>query len=162
MNRYGIGLSIILFTSIFLFACTNDRDHSDEQKNSTITNEENEGSHEEERVGFFKTVLFSVKENEQEIGMFEVDIKEMETEYELDNGVKIEMLEFYPNFVLVDQAPDTKNADPVNPAFTFLIRKDDHSETQFITVDKTISSEEDPIFKIELVDFSMEEFKIKG
>lgn len=152
-----------------MVACGNETNDVEEKENNN--NEEIEESvdaennvdenTEKEMMELFDVIVFSVTENEKAIGTFEIDLRDIQTEFEFDNGVKVVFNEFYPDFIFVDKEPTSKSDYPVNPAFIFTISKDDDKETKFVAVGKTTSSEDEPIFEIDIVDFTLGEYYIE-
>lgn len=80
----------------------------------------------------FKTMYFDITlagdENQEPIGDIEVDLRNPEKSYELDNGMKVQLEQYYPDYALEDGAPITKTKYPRNPAFVFSVYPPDSDE----------------------------------
>lgn len=125
-----------------------------EEANSTVVEEVDQTSQD---IEIFDTMEFVVDEEDEEIGTFEVKLDSPQDTYELSNGLIVEMIYYYPDYVLEDGEPASKSAWPRNPGFVFNIIKDDYHERMFFAIGKTVSEEDEPLFSIELNDFSMKE-----
>lgn len=92
----------------------------------------------------FKTMYFDVvetnDENAEPIGDIEVDLRNPEQTYELDNGVRIQLDQYYPDYALEDGAPITKTKYPRNPAFVFSVYPpgSDEGELSFLGIGQNI------------------------
>ncbi|WP_276516581.1 cytochrome c biogenesis protein ResB [Fictibacillus nanhaiensis] len=89
----------------------------------------------------------SFKLEEKSTGKFfgdlTVDLHEPETEYDLGNGYRVEILDYYPNFVLNEHnQPATVNNLPDNPAFVFAMYSPStpKGEKAFVGIQKNIES----------------------
>lgn len=80
----------------------------------------------------FKTMYFEVAEaddpNQEAIGEIEVDLQNPEKSYELDNGIRVQMDQYYPDYIIEDGEPATETKYPRNPAFVFSVYPPDSDE----------------------------------
>lgn len=80
----------------------------------------------------FKTMYFEVAEaddpNQEAIGEIEVDLQNPEKTYELDNGIRVQMDQYYPDYIIEDGEPATETKYPRNPAFVFSVYPPDSDE----------------------------------
>src|SRR5699024_6815777 len=80
----------------------------------------------------FKTMDFEVAEaddpNQEAIGEIEVDLQNPEKSYELDNGIRVQMDQYYPDYIIEDGEPATETKYPRNPAFVFSVYPPDSDE----------------------------------
>ncbi len=92
----------------------------------------------------FKTMYFDVvetsDENAEPLGDIEVDLRNPEQTYELDNGVRIQLDQYYPDYALEDGEPITKTKYPRNPAFVFSVYPpgSDEGELSFLGIGQNI------------------------
>jgi len=157
----GILLTFFIIAILLMTACSKSTNEGNQEENSNEEVENGSDSTNIETMEFFDVIVFSVREKEQDLGNFEVDLRDIEREFELDDGTRIVFDRFYPDFVFEDNEPHSKSDYPVNPAFIFTISKDDHAETKFISIGEDISAEEESVFSLEIVDFIMEEYYIQ-
>lgn len=69
-------------------------------------------------------ITFNVTNNETgfNIGEFDVDIYDPQIDYDLGDGYKAKLLEYYPDFAINDKKePYSKSRNPINPTFIFII-----------------------------------------
>ncbi|WP_042145752.1 cytochrome c biogenesis protein ResB [Paucisalibacillus sp. EB02] len=68
------------------------------------------------------------------LGEFTIDLFDPKSEYELDNGFKIEVTEYYPDYSLTENGVTSKTNDSNNPAFIFNLHmpENEDSETSFV------------------------------
>lgn len=111
-------------------------------------------------VELFDTIAFSVTENEEEIGNFVVDLTKPQKEYIMDNDLEVVFEQYFPDFVFQDGEPHSQSDYPINPAFIFTISNKDTVETKFIGIETSLASEDAPIFDIEIVDVTREEYSL--
>src|SRR5699024_9085420 len=80
----------------------------------------------------FKTMYFEIAkaddENQEALGEIEIDLQNPEKSYELDNGVRVQLDQYYPDYVIEDGEPTTKTKYPRNPAFVFSVYPPDSDE----------------------------------
>lgn len=80
----------------------------------------------------FKTMYFEVAEaddpNQEAIGEIEVDLQNPEKTYELDNGIRVQMDQYYPDYIIEDGEPATETKYPRNTAFVFSVYPPDSDE----------------------------------
>ncbi|WP_078380131.1 cytochrome c biogenesis protein ResB [Sutcliffiella halmapala] len=62
---------------------------------------------------------FVNKETEENFGTIKVDLLNPDSIYELGNGHSVELISYFPDFVLDNGEPTTKSRIPDNPAFVF-------------------------------------------
>ncbi|MDR6224547.1 cytochrome c biogenesis protein ResB [Desmospora profundinema] len=79
-----------------------------------------------------KSITLSVEDRkqDQELGTIQVDLYDPKTKYELENGVTIRILNYFPDFVLEDNQPATKSEIPNRPAFIFSVDSPDLDEPE--------------------------------
>lgn len=70
-----------------------------------------------------KSIVLDVRDQEEDrkIGSIEVELYDPPSQFELDNGVTIRILNYFPDFVLEDNRPATKSEIPNRPAFIFSV-----------------------------------------
>ncbi len=71
----------------------------------------------------FQSMSFKLHEkddaNEKAMVEFTVDLTDPKSEYTFDNGFRIELDSYYPDFVLEDGMPKSRTNYPRNPGFVF-------------------------------------------
>ncbi len=98
------------------------------------------------RLDELKSMTFQLTEKatESSLGEFTVDLTNPEREYELDNGARVILSDYYPDYDGVkDGEPISKSPIPNNPAFIFKMvtpAKPD-GEMSFVAIKQTLETE---------------------
>ncbi|WP_223703519.1 cytochrome c biogenesis protein ResB [Sutcliffiella deserti] len=73
------------------------------------------------KLNEFKAMSFDLenKETEESLGTIKVDLISPEKKYDLGNGNSVELVSYFPDFILDNGEPNTKSRIPDNPAFVF-------------------------------------------
>ena len=106
----------------------------------------------------FTSMSFKIHEtddpDEEAIETFTIDLITPESEYTFDNGMKVEINQYYPDYYLDDGEPRSETKYPRNPAFVFYVYPPDESEPEvsFAGIGRNIPGGENK-YKIGLVDF---------
>ncbi|HLR73966.1 MAG TPA: cytochrome c biogenesis protein ResB [Virgibacillus sp.] len=106
----------------------------------------------------FTSMSFKIHEiddpDEEAIETFTIDLITPESEYTFDNGMKVEINQYYPDYYLDDGEPRSETKYPRNPAFVFYVYPPDESqpEISFAGIGRNIPGGENK-YKIGLVDF---------
>src|SRR5699024_5355416 len=73
----------------------------------------------------FKTMSFNVHEKndpeEKALGTFTIDLMSPEREYKLDNGFRVKVENYYPDYYLDNGEPRSESKYPRNPAFVLWV-----------------------------------------
>ncbi|MCF3944859.1 cytochrome c biogenesis protein ResB [Oceanobacillus alkalisoli] len=108
----------------------------------------------------FSSMTFKIHETDDEdataVDSFTVDLFEPESEYILDNGFRIEMEQYYPDYYLDDDGePASETNFPRNPAFVFLVYPPESSspEVSFIGIGRNVDATGENEYKIGIQDF---------
>lgn len=100
--------------------------------------------------------LFDINdEDEEAIDTFTIDITSPEGSYTLANGIEVEVIEFFPDFVLDDGEPRSETNFPRNPAFVLKVTDPnlDRSEVSFIGIGRNIDATGENQYKVGIIDF---------
>ena len=62
------------------------------------------------------------------VDTFEVRLDDPQSTYEFEGGIKVEIMEYYPDFALEDNKPTTRSSQPNRPAFVFNVVTPDNPE----------------------------------
>ena len=106
----------------------------------------------------FKSMLFKVYEADDEkqtsLGEIKVDLQNPEKTYELDSGVRVQLDQYYPDYVLEDGAPSSVTKFPRNPAFVFSVYApgSDDGEVSFLGIGKNIDATGENKYKMSIQD----------
>lgn len=109
----------------------------------------------------FTSMTFKVHEtddpDETALGTFTIDLTAPESSYELDNGIRVEIEEFYPDYYLDEGIPRSETNYPRNPAFVFLVYPPDDGspEVSFVGIGQNIDATGENQYKLGIVDFDM-------
>ncbi|WP_335869769.1 cytochrome c biogenesis protein ResB [Bacillus sp. 2205SS5-2] len=101
------------------------------------------------KLNEFKTMSFSLskKDTEENMGTITIDLFSPEDEYLLENGNKIELMGYFPDFSgLNDEGePETASSLPNNPAFLFKMFTPEHpeGEVSFVGIMQNVDSGND-------------------
>ncbi|MEN1970119.1 cytochrome c biogenesis protein ResB [Lentibacillus sp. N15] len=112
----------------------------------------------------YKNLTFKLyttdEDKDKALGTFTIDLNDQEDVYKLDNGYRVQVEQYYPDYYLEGGKPKSHSDKPQNPAFVFFIfpPDSDKSETSFVGLDGSISSSgEDSQYQLGIVDY-----KLKG
>ncbi|MGN7476530.1 cytochrome c biogenesis protein ResB [Solibacillus silvestris] len=105
------------------------------------------------RLNEIKTMIFDLthKETEESLGQVSIDLTSPQEEYALENGTKVELLGFYPDFSgFKEGVPQTATQTPNNPAFIFkmITPEKPEGETSFVAIQQTLEPEGENVYKM--------------
>ncbi len=109
----------------------------------------------------FKSMSFKVYElndiQQKSLGEFTIDLTTPEFVYELENGFRVEVGHYYPDYYLDDDEPRSKTKYPKNPAFVFSVYppNTDKPEISFLGIGKNIDATGKNEYKLGIVDYEM-------
>ncbi|QSS98514.1 cytochrome c biogenesis protein ResB [Pontibacillus sp. ALD_SL1] len=109
----------------------------------------------------FKTMTFKLHEkndaDEKAIGEFKVDLVDPKSEYTLDNGYRVELYDYYPEFEMKDGVPSSYSKYPKDPAFVFHVYPPDQEEPEvnFLAIGSNLDPDGDNQYKIGITDLEM-------
>lgn len=101
--------------------------------------------------------IYEVDDEETSLGEITVDLTEPKEMYELDNGYRVELNQFYPDYELKDGEPRSISKFPRNPAFVFYLfpPDSDEGEVSFLGIGKNIDPTGENKYKFGIEDFNM-------
>src|SRR5690625_3089035 len=130
-------------------------DHPDEDTDEETSEETS--SEDNDLPLVFEKLTFAVKYEDEFIGDFDIDLKNLadEHEYELIDDTKIEILQFYPDYYLDPDTnePASESDYPVNPLFIVEITGDDIEILAAIGTEKEVYADDDSPYEIKLMDY---------
>lgn len=110
----------------------------------------------------FTNMTFKIHEtddpDETALGTFTIDLTEPESEYELENGFRVVVEQYYPDYYLSDEGvPDSETNYPRNPAFVLSVHPPDGSESEisFLGIGRNIDATGENDYKLAIEDFEM-------
>lgn len=109
----------------------------------------------------FKSITFKIHEtddqNETALGSFTIDLTEPKSKYSLENGFRVEVDQYYPEYYLDNGEPRSKTKYPRNPAFVFFVYppNSDKPEVSFVGIRKNIDATGENNYKLGLQDFEL-------
>src|SRR5699024_1220683 len=109
----------------------------------------------------FKNMTFKVyktdDEEEASLGEVTIDLTSPDNLYELDNGITVEVNQYYPDYELEDGEPRSESKFPRNPAFVFVVNgpDSDEEELSFVGIGKNIDATGENEYKLGITDFEM-------
>lgn len=91
----------------------------------------------------------------ESLGTFTINLSDPESVYEFDNGLKVELSQYFPDYVLEDGEPRSETKYPRNPAFVFKVYSPDSDkpEISFAGIGKNIDATGENKYKLGLLDF---------
>ncbi|MFC5711901.1 cytochrome c biogenesis protein ResB [Thalassorhabdus alkalitolerans] len=111
------------------------------------------------KLNEFSTITFALEDSETEevLGEFTVDLFDPKNMYEVGDGNRVELREYYPNYFLDDDGlPSTESSIPDNPAFIFDFFTPDtpEGESSFLGIGRNVEpmGEEDNQYQIRFAD----------
>ncbi|MFC4387697.1 cytochrome c biogenesis protein ResB [Gracilibacillus marinus] len=109
----------------------------------------------------FSSMSFTLHttDSEEELAQFTVDFSNPNSVYELDNGFRIELNNYYPDYVLDDDGPRSQSNYPRNPAFVFFVYPpgEEEPERNFLSIGQNIDPTNENQYKLSLKGFDMRE-----
>ncbi len=107
------------------------------------------------RLDELKSMTFQLTEKatEASLGEFTVDLTDPEREYELDNGARVVLRDYFPDYGGVENGePVSKSPIPNNPAFIFkmVTPAKPEGEMSFVAIKQTLETEEND-YKVKFV-----------
>ena len=112
------------------------------------------------RLNELKTMIFDLsnKQTEKSLGQISIDLADPKEEYELENGAKVRLMGYYPDFSgFKEGVPQTATQTPNNPAFIFKMytpEKPD-GETSFVAIQQTLEPEGENVYKMKFANVEM-------
>lgn len=110
----------------------------------------------------FSNITFKIHETsnveEEELASFTIDLANPDSEFVLNNGFKVVLDQYYPDYYLDDNGvPASKTNFPRNPAFVFLVYPpgSNSAEISFVGIGKNIDGTGENDYKLALKDFEM-------
>ncbi|MBU5265376.1 cytochrome c biogenesis protein ResB [Virgibacillus proomii] len=110
----------------------------------------------------FSSMTFKIHETndaeEKSFGKFTVDFASPKSTYELDNGFRVEINNYYPDYYLDDKGePASETNYPRNPAFVMMVYPPNESEPEisFLGIGKNIDATGENNYKVGITDFEM-------
>ncbi len=106
----------------------------------------------------FKSMTFGIFETSnpdgKSLGDITVDLQNPEKTYELENGFKIKLDQYYPDYILEDGEPRSQTKFPRNPAFVFHVFEPgkDEGEISFLSIGQNIDPTESNQYKLGIRD----------
>lgn len=100
----------------------------------------------------------TIDTDEKSLDTFTIDLTNPESEYMLENGFKVVVDQYYPDYVLNDDGiPTSETNYPKNPAFVLLVYPpgSDSAEVSFIGIGKNIDATGENEYTIGLQDFEL-------
>lgn len=109
----------------------------------------------------FSSMTFKIyetaDENETSLGEVTINLLEPEKTYELDNGIRLVLSQYFPDYVLEKGEPQSLSKFPKNPAFVFHLFPPDSNvgEVSFVGIGKNIDATGENKYKLGIADFEM-------
>ncbi|WP_042223554.1 cytochrome c biogenesis protein ResB [Oceanobacillus manasiensis] len=110
----------------------------------------------------FEKMSFKIHEvndpEEEAIDSFTINLADPESEYELENGFKVELRNYYPDYYLRDDGtPASETNYPRNPAFVLFVYPPDSEtpEISFLGIGKNIDASGENQYNVGITDFQM-------
>lgn len=110
----------------------------------------------------FKTMTFKLHEkndpNEKSLGEFTVDLTNPKSEYKLDNGYRVTLDGYYPEYKMEDGEPVSVSKYPKDPAFVFKVYSPDNPEdpeVSMLGIGFNIDPTNDNQYKLGITDLEM-------
>lgn len=108
----------------------------------------------------FSSMSFKIYEtddaDQEALDTFTVDLTDLETEYELENGFRVVIEKYIPDYYLDDNGePRSETKFPRNPAFVFFVYPPNSGEHEvsFIGIGRNIDATGENEYKLGVIDF---------
>ncbi|PAD37107.1 cytochrome c biogenesis protein ResB [Terribacillus saccharophilus] len=92
------------------------------------------------------------KQTKEQLGQIEIDLLEPQKTYDMGNGYRVEISEYFPDFYFnSDGQPATQTQSPDNPAFLFRLISPEHpeGETSFTAIQNTLEMSSDNTLRMD-------------
>src|SRR5690625_5116676 len=99
--------------------------------------------------------IFEIDDPEQDsLGEVTIDLTRPESLYELNNGFKLRVFQYFPDYEMEDGEPRTNSTIPRNPAFIFnLLPPDsDEGENSFVVLEVNLDATGENKYALDIVD----------
>lgn len=96
--------------------------------------------------------------DEKALGSFTIDLTSPKSEYKLENGFRVEINKYYPDYYLDDDGvPASETNYPRNPAFVMLVHppNGEEPEISFLGIGKNIDATGENDYNVGITDFEM-------
>ncbi|WP_430785474.1 cytochrome c biogenesis protein ResB [Virgibacillus flavescens] len=109
----------------------------------------------------FTSISFKIHETDDEketaLSSFTIDLTDPKSEYKLDNGFRVVIDQYYPEYYLDNGEPRSKTTYPRNPAFVFFVYppNSEEAEVSFVGIRKNIDATGENDYKLGLQDFEL-------
>ncbi|MFD1849699.1 cytochrome c biogenesis protein ResB [Oceanobacillus bengalensis] len=110
----------------------------------------------------FRSMSFKIHKtddpDEEILDSFTIDLTDPKSEYELENGFRVEIDQYFPDYELDDNGiPVSKTDNPKNPAFVLFIYppSSDDAEVSFLGIGKNIDATGENDYKASITDFEL-------
>ncbi|WP_186578320.1 cytochrome c biogenesis protein ResB [Aquibacillus kalidii] len=109
----------------------------------------------------FSSISFKIHKaedkDEKALANFTVDLTKPQSLYELENGYRVEIDQYFPEYFLDEGVPRSKSKYPRNPAFVFFVYPPNQGEPEisFAGIGRNVSSGEGNEYKVGLTGFEM-------
>ncbi|GIO22588.1 cytochrome c biogenesis protein ResB [Oceanobacillus sp. J11TS1] len=107
----------------------------------------------------FKNMSFKIHETDDEkeesLGNFTIDLTNPESVYELDSGFRVELTNYYPDYIMTENGnPASETDHPRNPAFVVTVYPpdSDEGEVSFLGIGKNIDATGENEYKVAIED----------
>lgn len=112
------------------------------------------------RLNELKTMVFELtnKETEVSLGQVSIDLTDPKDTYDLENGAKVNLLGYYPDFSgFKEGVPQTATQTPNNPAFIFKMFTPEtpDGETSFVAIQQTLEPDGENQYKMKFSNVEM-------
>ena len=113
------------------------------------------------QVNEFTNMTFKVHETddpeESSLGSFTIDLTNPDSIYELDSGFRVQVDQYYPDYILDNGIPTSETNFPRNPAFVLSVYppESDTPEISFIGIGKNIDATGENEYKVGIEDFEL-------
>jgi cytochrome c biogenesis protein len=112
------------------------------------------------KLNELKTMRFYLekKATKEKLGEITVNLDNPQNSYDLGNGSKVEIVEYFPDFYFDENGePATKSKIPSNPAFVFKMTTNDtpDGEVSFVAIQQTIEGNENHQYKMAFKEVEM-------
>src|SRR5699024_3549919 len=113
-----------------------------------------------EKMAEFKDLTFKVStqdnDKEKDLGSFTVNLDDQQDEYKLEDGYRVQVGQYYPDFYIDDGEPKSNDDQPRNPGFVFFVYPPDGGDpqTSFVGIDGNIAATGDDV-EIETDDYTL-------
>ncbi len=137
-----------------------DEEPTNKEETQSAKEKENKNENKQTKQLYqFETMTFKLWNSDIIRGQFTVNLLNPAETYEIAEGVKVELLEYFPDYAHDGENPISRSPYHWNPAFIFQITDGDQMEILFSTTDRIWKAGEEHTMEVAVIDATTTTFE---